>query len=167
MSKNQLGVLCMMSVFFLLWKFVTLRGNQRTGRSLIEMSSYFLVLTLSLFMMFGEGVYSATALACLPAGIATFFLLRWTQKQHLRLSFKALLVPTTIIFLVGASLPFLGTSSIAGVTGVLGRDATLTERTSIWQVLRPFVAEAPLLGHGYGGFWEEKAVLAAGRKRST
>ena len=108
--------------------------------------------------MFGEGVYSATALACLPAGIATFFLLRWTQKRGFRLSVAALLVPIASMFVVGASLPFLGTSPIGGVTGVLGRDATLTERTAIWEMIRPLASDAPLFGHGYSGFWTQRVV---------
>jgi exopolysaccharide production protein ExoQ len=161
MGKNQLGILCMVSAFFLLWNFFTVRKNQRRHRSLMEAGSYFLVLGLSLFMMFGEGAYSATALFCLPAGIVTFGLLRWAQRRCFRLSAKTLIVPVAAIFLIGASLPFLGTSPVSGISGILGRDATLTSRTDIWETLRPFAVEMPVFGHGYGGFWTERAIAIA------
>lgn len=161
LSKNQLGILCVLSAFFLVWNFFTLRKEQQASRSLLENSSYVLVFGLCLFMMFGEGAYSATALTCLPAGLVTFCLLRWARGRRSSVPFKMLLIPVIMIFLVGASLPFLGTSPVAGVTGLLGRDATLTQRTDIWDILRPFAVEAPLLGHGYAGFWTNKTVAVA------
>lgn len=36
----------------------------------------------------------------------------------------------------------------------LGRDATLTGRTDIWEALFRQIAERPLLGFGYGVFWQ-------------
>ena len=41
------------------------------------------------------------------------------------------------------------------VVSVLGRDLTLTGRTDIWIVLLDFISERPLLGYGYGAFWDE------------
>jgi exopolysaccharide production protein ExoQ len=161
MTKNQLGLLCTVSAFFLLWNFFTLRQNQRTRRSLMEMGSYFLVFCISFFMMVGEGVYSATALACLPSGVITFLLLRWTRKCNIHVGVSALIIPVVTIFLLGASLPFLGTSPVSGMSELLGRDATLTSRTDIWELLRPFAAETPVFGHGYGGFWTKKVVAIA------
>lgn len=38
-------------------------------------------------------------------------------------------------------------------TDVLGKDATLTGRTELWQIADKLVAERPLLGHGYFAFW--------------
>lgn len=37
----------------------------------------------------------------------------------------------------------------------LGRDATLTGRTDIWEVLARMIAERPWTGYGYGAFWAE------------
>lgn len=36
----------------------------------------------------------------------------------------------------------------------LGRDATLTGRTDIWSALFDAISERPLLGYGYGAFWD-------------
>lgn len=40
------------------------------------------------------------------------------------------------------------------VVAVLGRDLTLTGRTDIWIALMDFISERPLLGYGYGAFWD-------------
>jgi len=36
---------------------------------------------------------------------------------------------------------------------LVGRDATLTDRTVIWEILLPFIQEKITLGYGYGAFW--------------
>lgn len=40
------------------------------------------------------------------------------------------------------------------VVQALGRDLTLTGRTDIWATLMDFIAERPVLGYGYGAFWD-------------
>jgi len=39
--------------------------------------------------------------------------------------------------------------------GLVGKDATLTGRTGIWEALFRRVAERPVLGYGYGAFWQD------------
>ena len=41
------------------------------------------------------------------------------------------------------------------VWGLLGRDASLTGRAPLWRQVLRAVAERPLLGHGYAGFWSD------------
>jgi O-antigen ligase len=38
---------------------------------------------------------------------------------------------------------------------LLGKDSTLTGRTSIWDATWRAIGERPLLGHGYSAFWNE------------
>lgn len=38
-------------------------------------------------------------------------------------------------------------------TDVMGKDATLTGRTELWEIADKLVSERPLLGHGYFAFW--------------
>lgn len=49
-------------------------------------------------------------------------------------------------------LPML---SLEAVTGLVGRDATLTGRDQIWRESLAAVPDALLLGHGYGAFWAD------------
>ena len=104
MGKNQLGILCMVSGLFLLWNFFTLRHQRLGRRSWTETASYLLVLGMTLFLITGEGAYSATAVACLPAGIITFLLLRGAKRYRVHVGFKGLVIPVATIFLLAASL---------------------------------------------------------------
>jgi len=45
------------------------------------------------------------------------------------------------------------------VLSVLGKDATLTGRTVLWSTVVERIEERPLLGYGYGAFWNTKGVL--------
>jgi len=43
------------------------------------------------------------------------------------------------------------------VLSVLGKDATLTGRTVLWTKVVQHIEDRPVLGHGYGAFWEPSA----------
>lgn len=43
------------------------------------------------------------------------------------------------------------------VLSVLGKDATLTGRTDLWRQAINYIEERPVLGYGYGAFWEPSA----------
>jgi O-antigen ligase len=45
------------------------------------------------------------------------------------------------------------------VFSVLGKDATLTGRTVLWSTVVERIEDRPLLGYGYGAFWDSKGVL--------
>lgn len=40
------------------------------------------------------------------------------------------------------------------VLGLLGRSSTFTGRSEIWQSVKISLADRPLLGHGYSGYWD-------------
>jgi O-antigen ligase len=40
----------------------------------------------------------------------------------------------------------------------LGRDETLTGRLPLWNLVISAIAERPLLGHGYSGFWDANSI---------
>lgn len=68
--------------------------------------------------------------------------------------------PDIINVYVLLALP-LGTALYLGyqasydwLVSILGRDATLTNRTDIWKVALSFVEQRPFLGYGYSVFWE-------------
>ncbi|MBT9329477.1 O-antigen ligase family protein [Paracidobacterium acidisoli] len=43
---------------------------------------------------------------------------------------------------------------LSQLTGLLGRDATLSGRTAIWTQVWSFIRKQPWLGYGYGAFWQ-------------
>jgi O-antigen ligase len=152
-TKNNLGVLCTVTAVFLFWSL--LMNWKRRKEPDIKPRFYFDLLTIitSLYILKGEVAYSATSLACLAVGVATIFSLHWMQTHGKTLSVSMLMTPVMLVFLFGASVPFLGTAAFSGLTSLLGRDVTFTGRTTIWEQLAPMALQSPFLGHGYGGFW--------------
>src|SRR5947207_7983209 len=52
-------------------------------------------------------------------------------------------------FIVGAALAGALLATDIDTFSLLGRDATLTGRTTMWEIVLPMIADSPLLGHGY------------------
>jgi exopolysaccharide production protein ExoQ len=46
------------------------------------------------------------------------------------------------------------------VLSVLGKDATMTGRTLLWTQVASHISDRPLLGHGYGAFWEATSAAS-------
>jgi exopolysaccharide production protein ExoQ len=154
-TKNNLGVLCLLSAFYLIWRLL-LRWKEQGTMGKWKLYPEFLVLAMTAYLMKGaEGIYSATSIACLALGLVMLVSLwRLLQNQNrASLAQTVLLVPVLAVALFGAGVPFFGTAMASGITATLGRDATFTGRTDIWAELTPMALQAPLLGHGYGGFW--------------
>ena len=91
---------------------------------------------------------SKTALlACLLA-IGVFIFIRLYRRYPIMRLFLVYALLASIVTFV--SLLF----AIPDVLlGLIGKDATLTGRTDIWDALFRSIKEKPLLGHGYGVYW--------------
>jgi len=70
---------------------------------------------------------------------------RLFRKVHIRLALVLLLIMSLVALVVAETAEQL--------LDLLGRDATLTDRTLIWELLIEFGQERPWLGRGYGAFW--------------
>ena len=70
---------------------------------------------------------------------------KWFKRISVRLGIFLL----TIAAVLGVLLAETSEQLLA----LLGRDATLTDRTLIWDILTEFALEQPWLGRGYGAFW--------------
>jgi O-antigen ligase len=141
-DKNALGALCMIVGTVVLWRWIntysTPRGRDRTRR-LIAMSA---VLLMILYLV--SVVDSKTALMCflLAIIVVTF---RWLIRK-----------PAVTFLFVTSSIAACYAVLILGIGGgaleAIGRDASLTGRTDVWEVVLSFV-ENPWFGAGYENFW--------------
>jgi O-antigen ligase len=72
--------------------------------------------------------------------------LRWKDTK---------VIPLVIILvLVGASIAVFITGNWENILLGLGRDTTLSGRTTLWELALEKIAERPWLGYGYQGFWQ-------------
>jgi O-antigen ligase len=103
-------------------------------------------LLLSLFLVVMST--SVTALLGVMTGIGVLAAAWWSRKgkgHALALGYAAVAGGLLLVFALAIAPQF--------VFGLIGRDATLTGRTDIWNVLGDRVAARPWLGFGYGAFW--------------
>ena len=153
-QKNELGRLCMISIFFLLCALYHRRrreGPELGGRYLLWADVSIIVLAAYLLM----GSDSATSIATLGLNAAIFVGLQCLRKLKLRVPQLALLALVIFLVAYGASVPFLAGTNVAGFTSMLGRDNTLTGRTEVWAEVLPARDQQPLLGYGFGSFWTD------------
>jgi O-antigen ligase len=146
----------MFSIFFILWTFV----RRRLGKdvSVLKYQRYVeaLVLGLALYVLGGPQhslTQSATATGAMAVTLAVFSWLLWKRRRGTAPKAAMLMVMMTLIIGYGTATPFLGRLAIVDVSSSLGRDATLTDRTEIWAELVPIVMREPILGKGFGSFW--------------
>lgn len=94
------------------------------------------------------GSASATSLVagiCLAVAVLVFRMFR---------ARKTLFGVVIISYVVGvASIVFVLLVQIDFITGLFGKEATLTGRTKLWELLPPYIFDRPIIGHGYTGFW--------------
>ncbi len=90
---------------------------------------------------------TSLAIAVLMLSAALFLGLRGRPRLRLMMGFGAgwLLLSLIVMMLVAPDLMF----------DLAGRDASLTGRGPLWHEVLGVIAERPLLGHGYAGFWNE------------
>jgi O-antigen ligase len=148
-QKNELGRLCMVVGFFLLFELYERWQNRKQPGRHKELWADVCVLVMGFYLLVGSD--SMTSIATISFGFAIFLSRRWLKKL------PQLVLQTCVVLLLifGISMPFLGGSSVGGFTSMLGRDSTLTGRTEVWAELMPPRSERPLLGYGFGSFWTD------------
>lgn len=158
LHKNTLSSLCGFSIFFLVWTLV--RRSHREDFPVIRYQKYLelFLLLLSIWLFLGADHSlnnSATSTVALALGFALLGILLWLKKRNKIISSWVLMLFTVIFIGYGTITPFAGELTGIDISGLVGREETLTGRADIWKVLVPYAMSSPLLGHGFGGFWTD------------
>jgi exopolysaccharide production protein ExoQ len=143
--KNELGMICLIAALASVWRLTTAviseRGKVRT-RHLVAHGTL-IVGAIWLFWM----ANSMTSLSCFLMASA---LIVWTYgifRGRARLTVHAL-----VLAIVGASFSVLFLNMGGDALQTMGRDPTLTGRTTVWKIVLS-VADNPLVGTGFESFW--------------
>ena len=109
---------------------------------------FFRIVMLTTVTLVTARASSATSLLT----IALFILLGLATKiMEKRGSAASILVGCTLVLAVPVALMSLFDGG--ALLGMMGKDATLTGRTDIWEYVIPDIYQRPLLGWGYAAFW--------------
>jgi exopolysaccharide production protein ExoQ len=143
-NKNELGYDCMIFGLFFFWNtLLALRiENRKSKINELLLSVGFLAMVLWLLRISS----SATSLSCIVIGSFTILALglKFVNKRFI----GVYLVVGILAFAVAE--PIFGIYT--GVLNILGRDATLTDRTEVWHdALR--LQPDPIFGAGFESFW--------------
>lgn len=141
-NKNTLAIVMLLAAI----TFLYCSSIFRQERSKLRYPNYvFLVLALAvLIVAHSVSVYLTTASVTL--GTASLVLI--ARSRMMRLPFALLAIWMVSMVLV------LFFSNPAMITTILGREPTLTNRTVIWAFAFQMIEARPLLGYGYGVFWD-------------
>jgi O-antigen ligase len=90
-----------------------------------------------------------TSILATAVAIVVIFYLR--LQRHLSVAFLTIVIGIALAFAIAqSSLPDV-------MQSVTGKDTTLTGRTAIWGLVAEKIGERPILGYGYGAFWNSEA----------
>lgn len=138
-EKNQLGGHMARAALFGAFLWIMDRPYRLSWAGLTGLSTLLVLLTTSktalLGLLIGLGILCAAAI--MKRGMVFGLITAWIG---------------VVISALGAGILVFAPEL---VVSVLGRDLTLTGRTDIWIALMDFISERPLLGYGYGAFWDE------------
>jgi O-antigen ligase len=144
-QKNALGLMCLISAFFYFW---TLLFNREDCRKFDQKEW---IIQILLLLMTGYLLYisrSATSQACAVVAGSLFFAAR--TKPIVRNPKSIVILTVAFVSLFAVLDMFVDLTGI--VLSLLGRDATLTNRTSVWQLVGSHAVN-PLIGSGFMSFW--------------
>lgn len=151
-DKNALGRLVMLSGFFMLWSLIV---QQRSGWLKWIKEGLPELLTLALCLWVLHIANSATSLVCFAIGTTVLFGSRvsWIQTNPGRLAWFAWgLIVVSFLFFYFPDLRQI-------VTGSMGRNVNLTQRTDVWAGAMA-LGTNPLIGTGFASFWLTSGGLA-------
>jgi O-antigen ligase len=145
-SKNMLGILCLVSGLFFFWDTVTRWSDRKQARMkrIILVNAVHICMTLWLLNLCD----SATSRLCLALGCLVIAAAHSKAFQR-RPGFLKTLIPGGFVLYLILAYGFNLNESVAKA---VGRDPTLTGRTTIWGLLLSMHTN-PLLGTGYETFW--------------
>ncbi|WP_162164325.1 O-antigen ligase family protein [Roseivivax isoporae] len=116
------------------------RGMRRTGLVLLAIGWIGVILSTSVTSLFA-------AVVALSMGVAADAVVRRRGLERFVLDLGLLIAGAVVLMLLFvALLPLLE---------ALGKDATLTGRVPLWQLVDAEIAQRALLGHGFGAFWSD------------
>jgi len=153
-DKNALGMICLVFGLAAIFRFLQLRKEKKEDgvRKKGPLIAQGALILMTLYLLVQAN--SATAFACFFLGGGVMVLTQLFRVAR-NPAVLRLLIATAIV--VPVSAMFLGVGS--SLVGTLGRDATFTGRTAIWQAALSMVSN-PLLGAGYESFWLGRRLVA-------
>jgi len=150
MFKNLLGMTCLICGLGSLWCFVAAYEDKEDTRRVRHLIAHGVVIAMVLWLFWVAD--SMTSLSCFIVAGGVMIV-----ASQARLARKPLVVHVLVAAVVLVSTFALFLDASGGLVGSLGRDRTLTGRSTIWNAVLS-LDHSPLLGTGFESFWVGKRL---------
>ena len=137
--KNGLGATMVISIIVFLIQGYSDRKKNTVAWVFLGLSIVLLLLS-----------FSTSALVNCLILVSAFFIL-----QILRWSYPVMIPSLIALVTAGTCLNYWLVNNAAIFFNAVGKDATLTGRTELWQLVWDMIWKQPWIGYGYGGFWHD------------
>jgi O-antigen ligase len=141
--KNYFGRLMTLSTIV----FATAEPKSRQHSILLKIGFFF---SLVLVILSTSKTALAASVYLWMVVLPMYKSMQWNLKPK---AFRTVTIFQAIVILIGGCGLIFIASSLDTIAIKLGRDLTLTGRTSIWLAVIEKLREQPFLGYGYYGFW--------------
>jgi O-antigen ligase len=144
-DKNALGAMCLLAGIYFCWNFLLNRKGDFRWRARGNITDLVLIgMVVYLIHM----ANSSTSLACLVAAVSLFFVGRMkSMAERPNRIIVLLVIVVSMFFVLDATIDLHDT-----IFQMLGRDATLTNRRAVWEVVARAAVD-PFIGAGFMSFW--------------
>jgi len=144
-EKNALGALCLVYGLAFLYYFLQAYHGEKSERRGKLLKAYGVATVIAIYLLVGS--QSATALACFfLAGVQMVLTFRYSTFR------KPALVHSMVLGILGLAVSVLFLNMASGMLEQMGRNATLTGRTAVWNAALS-LAGNPVGGTGFASFW--------------
>jgi len=145
-NKNSLGLMAMLSALLLVWQVVDVYPQR--GKPFSFRSSWPDLIVVGMCLWLLQMAGSATSSVCFVLGCAILLTVRLSRVKPYVRDLRWCMFGLIILILV-----FTMSSGLRGlIAPALGRDATMTDRTLIWDEALAAGAN-PVIGTGFDSFW--------------
>jgi len=150
--KNQLGMITLVCGLGSLWCFTRAWRDRKTPRRKQHLVAHGLILAMAIWIFFIAD--SMTSLSCfiLAGSVMVMASQSWVARRRV-------LVHVMVGGAIAVALVALFFDSSGTMVQTLGRDASLTGRTAIWDAVLALAKKSPVLGTGFESFWMGDRLL--------
>lgn len=143
--KNLLGMTCLVFALGSLWRFLDAYSNRQDTYRTRHLIAHGALIAMAMWLFWAAN--SMTSLSCflMAGGVMIGASWNWVAK-------RVWAVHAMVLLVICLSLFALFFDVGGGLVQSLGRDPTLTGRTTIWNIVRT-ISDSPLVGTGFESFW--------------
>ncbi|HEX4113398.1 MAG TPA: O-antigen ligase family protein [Stellaceae bacterium] len=145
-SKNTLGIMMTMGAVTMLYLTIS---PGTVFREKVLWVVGLLLCTVLLYLSQSRTSWVAALVGVVTCGIV--------RVMYRRPAVGIVVLAWVLLLAVPAALFVL--HDLGTLTSLIGKDATLTGRVDLWQLVLPYGDKRPWLGYGYGAFWNEDSPL--------